>query len=64
MSGAGRTPATLRGVSLDERHRIDLVLAGHEIDQFVVLPDKDGLRYARRLARADKGKRPPPARED
>jgi tRNA A-37 threonylcarbamoyl transferase component Bud32 len=56
---AGRTPATLRDVRLDERHRIDLVLAGHEIDQFVVLPDKDGLRYARRLARADKGKRPP-----
>jgi len=55
---AGRTPATLRGVALDERHRIDLVLAGHEIDQFVVLPDKDGLRYARRLARADKGQRP------
>jgi hypothetical protein len=61
---AGRTPATLRGVRLDERHRIDLVLAGHEIDQFVVLPDKDGLRYARRLARADRGKRPPPVRED
>ena len=55
---AGRTPATLREVRLDQRHRIDLVLAGHEIDQFVVLPDKDGVRYARRLARIDKGKRP------
>jgi serine/threonine protein kinase len=56
---AGRTPATLRDIRLDERHRIDLVLAGHEIDQFVVLPDKDGIRYARRLARTEKGKRPP-----
>jgi hypothetical protein len=48
---AGRTPATLGGVKLDARHRIDLVLAGHEIDQFVVLPEKDGLRYTRRLSR-------------
>jgi eukaryotic-like serine/threonine-protein kinase len=55
---AGRTPATLREVRLDQRHRIDLVLAGHEIDQFVVLPDKDGVRYARRLSRSEKGKRP------
>ena len=56
---AGRTPATLDDIRLDERHRIDLVLAGHEIDQFVVLPDKDGVRFARRLARSEKGKRPP-----
>jgi serine/threonine protein kinase len=48
---AGRTPATLPGVKLDARHRIDLVLAGHEIDQFVVLPEKDGVRYTRRLSR-------------
>jgi hypothetical protein len=48
---AGRTPATLGGVKLDARHRIDLVLEGHEIDQFVVLPEKDGLRYVRRLSR-------------
>ena len=37
-SPPGRTPVTLGDVRLDERHRIDLVLAGHEIDQFVVLP--------------------------
>jgi tRNA A-37 threonylcarbamoyl transferase component Bud32 len=57
----GRTPYTIRGVRLDRRHRIDLVLAGHEIDQFVVLPEKDGVRYARRLSRADaKPRRPEP----
>jgi eukaryotic-like serine/threonine-protein kinase len=50
---AGRTPITLGDVRLDQRHRIDLVLAGHEIDQFVVLPDKDGVRFTRRLARAE-----------
>jgi hypothetical protein len=50
---AGRTPVTLEDVRLDQRHRIDLVLAGHEIDQFVVLPEKDGLRYTRRLTRLD-----------
>ncbi|HEX9308242.1 MAG TPA: serine/threonine-protein kinase [Anaeromyxobacter sp.] len=56
---AGRTPLTLGGVRLDQRHRVDLVLAGHEIDQFVVLPEKDGVRFSRRLARAEaKGKAP------
>jgi hypothetical protein len=56
---AGRTPATLPGVRLDQRHRIDLVLAGHEIDQFVVLPEKDGVRFSRRLAKQEpKGKAP------
>jgi hypothetical protein len=50
---AGRTPTTLRSVKLDQRHRIDLTLAGHEIDQFVVLPEKDGPRYVRRLSRAE-----------
>ncbi len=50
---AGRTPITLADVRLDQRHRIDLVLAGHEIDQFVVLPEKDGVRFTRRLARAE-----------
>jgi hypothetical protein len=55
----GRTPATIRGLRLDARHRIDLSLAGHEIDQFVVLPEKDGVRFARRLVRLD-GRRPGP----
>jgi hypothetical protein len=49
---AGVAPVTLRGLRLDERHRIDLVLEGHEIDQFVVLPEKDGTRFTRRLQRA------------
>jgi hypothetical protein len=53
---AGRTPVTIRDVRLDERHRIDLTLPGHEIDQFVVLPEKDGVQYARKLARLDGGK--------
>ncbi len=47
---AGSTPVTLQGIRLDERHRIDLSLPGHEIDQFVVLPEKDGLRFQRKLA--------------
>ena len=56
---AGKTPATLADLRLDQRHRIDLVLAGHEIDQFVVLPEKDGVRFTRRLSRAEpKGKAP------
>jgi hypothetical protein len=46
---AGSTPVTLSGVRMDERHRIDLVLPGHEIDQFVVLPEKDGVRFKRKL---------------
>jgi hypothetical protein len=54
----GTTPVTIRDLRLDRRHRIDLVLAGYEIDQFVVLPEKDGQRYVRRLSRGDgKGKR-------
>ena len=56
---AGHTPVTLGDLRLDKRHRIDLVLAGHEIDQFVVLPEKDGARYVRKLSRAEpKAKRP------
>jgi eukaryotic-like serine/threonine-protein kinase len=56
---AGRTPVTLDDLRLDKRHRIDLLLAGHEIDQFVVLPEKDGVRYVRKLSRTDpKAKRP------
>jgi serine/threonine protein kinase len=50
---AGTTPVTLTDVKLDQRHRIDLVLAGHEIDQFVVLPEKDGVRYTRRLSKLE-----------
>ena len=46
----GSTPLTVPGVRLDERHRFDLSLPGHEIDQFVVLPEKDGTRFHRRLA--------------
>ncbi len=45
----GRTPISLAGVALGERHRVDLSLPGREIDQFVVLPDKDGLKFRRTL---------------
>jgi tRNA A-37 threonylcarbamoyl transferase component Bud32 len=48
----GATPLTIPDVRLDERHRIDLSLAGHEIDQFVVLPEKDGRSFKRRLVAA------------
>ena len=58
---AGRTPVTLGDVRLDQRHRIDLVLAGHEIDQFVVLPEKDGVRFTRRLARLEPKAKAPQA---
>ncbi len=58
---AGTTPATIHDLRLDSRHRIDLALPGYEIDQFVVLPEKDGQRYVRRLSRGDgKGRRPGP----
>ncbi len=59
----GSTPLTLPGIRVDERHRIDLALPGHEIDQFVVLPEKDGLRYQRKLAAARK-ERPRGARPE
>jgi hypothetical protein len=49
---AGATPLTLRRLRVDERHRIDLSLDGYEIDQFVVLPEKDGARFTRRLHRS------------
>jgi hypothetical protein len=56
---AGRTPAVIPGIRLDQRHRVDLTLPGHEIDQFVVLPEKDGVRFTRRLSKLDpKGKAP------
>jgi hypothetical protein len=37
---------------MDERHRIDLSLSEYEADQFVILPERDGDRVVRRLARA------------
>ncbi len=46
---AGRTPVTLTDLRVDERHRIDLSLPGHDVDQFVVLPEKDGPRVVRKL---------------
>jgi serine/threonine protein kinase len=45
----GLTPVAIPSVRLDERHRIDLKLDGHEIDQVVVLPEKDGARVHRTL---------------
>jgi eukaryotic-like serine/threonine-protein kinase len=51
---AGTTPLTIHNVRLDERHRFDLALPGHELDQFVVLPEKDGQRFHRRLAPASR----------
>ncbi|HVP66129.1 MAG TPA: serine/threonine-protein kinase [Anaeromyxobacteraceae bacterium] len=45
----GSTPLTVTEVRLDERHRFDLTLPGHEMDQFVVLPEKDGTRFHRKL---------------
>jgi hypothetical protein len=47
---AGRTPAVVGDVRMDEPHRVDLSLAGHEVDQFVVFPEKDGVRHVRTLA--------------
>jgi eukaryotic-like serine/threonine-protein kinase len=49
---AGVTPLTIQNVRLDERHRLDLTLPGHELDQFVFLPEKDGQRFIRTLAPA------------
>jgi serine/threonine protein kinase len=46
----GHTPLTVSGVSLSARHRVDLTLPGREIDQFVVLPEQDGLRFRRVLS--------------
>ncbi|MGC4000640.1 MAG: serine/threonine-protein kinase [Anaeromyxobacter sp.] len=56
----GVTPARLESVALDERHRIELSLAGHETDQFVVLPEKDGTSFKRPLVRAAPRPIPPP----
>ncbi|HSN13935.1 MAG TPA: serine/threonine-protein kinase [Anaeromyxobacteraceae bacterium] len=45
----GATPVTVPGVKLDQPHRLDLALPGYELDQFVVLPERDGTRYTRTL---------------
>jgi eukaryotic-like serine/threonine-protein kinase len=46
----GKTPLSIPGIAMDERHRIDLSLPGYDVDQFVVLPEKDGNRFVRRLS--------------
>ncbi len=51
----GRTPFTVTDVTVDERHRIDLALPGHDVDQFVVLPEKDGTRFVRKLVPRPRG---------
>jgi tRNA A-37 threonylcarbamoyl transferase component Bud32 len=53
---AGRTPVTLDDIRVDERHRVDLTLPGHDVDQFVVLPEKDGPRVVRRLTPRPRGR--------
>jgi serine/threonine protein kinase len=45
----GVTPVAIPAVRLDERHRIDLRLGGYEMDQVVVLPEKDGALVHRTL---------------
>lgn len=45
----GVTPTTVAGVRLDQPHRLDLALPGYELDQFVVLPEKDGNVFRRKL---------------
>ncbi|MBI5067747.1 MAG: serine/threonine protein kinase [Deltaproteobacteria bacterium] len=59
----GRTPISIPGVALGERHRIDLSMPGREIDQFVVLPDRDGLKFKRTLQPARPAPPARPARE-
>jgi hypothetical protein len=45
----GKAPVMVDGIRVDERHRIDLSLPGHELDQVVVLPEKDGAKVVRQL---------------
>jgi hypothetical protein len=45
----GRTPVTVGDVRVDQRHRVDLTLPGHDVDEFMVLPEKDGPRVVRKL---------------
>ena len=54
----GATPITITEVRLDERHRVDLTLPGHDLDQFVVLPEKDGTRFHRKLVMRAPARRP------
>jgi hypothetical protein len=44
----GATPVRLDAVRLDDTHRVDLRLAGFDIDQFVVQPDSEA-RFLRKL---------------
>ncbi|BDG02649.1 serine/threonine-protein kinase [Anaeromyxobacter oryzae] len=63
----GATPVTISKVRMDERHRIDLTLVGYDLDQFVVLPEKDGTEFSRTLARTEarpKEKAPEPKGRD
>jgi tRNA A-37 threonylcarbamoyl transferase component Bud32 len=55
----GVTPLTIERVRLDERHRLDLRLPGHELDQFVVLPEQDGQRFFRTLTPERRGRGAP-----
>jgi eukaryotic-like serine/threonine-protein kinase len=53
----GNTPVTVPGIRMDERHRVDLTLAGYEMDQFTVIPEQDGADVVRRLGKlAAKGR--------
>jgi len=45
----GATPVSVPRVRLDERHRIDLRLPGYEMDQVMILPEKDGAKVHRTL---------------
>jgi hypothetical protein len=45
----GLTPVSIPQVRLDERHRVDLRMAGHEMDQVVILPERDGAKVHRTL---------------
>jgi serine/threonine protein kinase len=47
----GETPVEVPGVRLDQLHRFDLVLRGHELDSFIVRPDDDGTTFTRKLRR-------------
>jgi hypothetical protein len=58
----GVTPLRIDDVRLDERHRVDLALPGHELDQFVVAPEKDGQRYFRTLVPAHRSSGARPSR--
>ena len=57
----GSTPLRVQNVKVDVPHRVDLSLPGYEVDQLVVLPERDGTKISRRLART--GRAPAPAGE-